>query len=148
MPVLKQTSPTGAGVEECAPKPRPQNKLPSARTSTAVAPDGISSGSAVSGDEPSRRSANVKPVAAITAYQWRDGTAPAWRHLRTASVLTPVRREAASAPPSRSRISSIVRAMAAAYRKEIPASRPTQAARKFLPVLRASEELWQMATAP
>ena len=42
MPVLKQISPTGAGVPVCAPKPRPQNTVPSARTSAAVAPGGMS----------------------------------------------------------------------------------------------------------
>ena len=40
MPVLKQTSPTGAGARVWAPKPRPQNTAPSARTRAAVAPGG------------------------------------------------------------------------------------------------------------
>src|ERR1700688_1275946 len=107
MPVLKQTSPSGAGWLVCAPKPRPQNTAPSASTSAAVAPGGTSLASRMVGSVvPPGRSDSVRPVAAITAAQWRDGMEPAWRHFRTASVPTPVRRAAASAPPSRSMIES------------------------------------------
>ena len=45
---------------------------------------------------------SARPVAAIMAGQWREGMALALRHLRTASVETPVRAAAASAPPRRS----------------------------------------------
>ena len=62
---------------------------------------------------PPGRSDNARPVAAITAAQWRDGIDPAWRHLRTASVPTPVRRAAASAPPRRSMTLSTSMVMAA-----------------------------------
>ena len=111
MPVLKQISPTGAVGPVWAPKPRPQNALPSASTRAAVAPGGTSRVSGTASDGVSARgsavrSASVRPVAAITALQCCEGMAPAWRHLRTASVVTPVRRAAASAPPRRSMMSS------------------------------------------
>jgi len=57
------------------------------------------------------RSDRSNPVAEITACQCRDGMARAWRHFRTASVLTPVSRAAASAPPSRSITSSTLTVM-------------------------------------
>ncbi len=68
---------------------------------------------------PPCRSASARPVAAITAAQWRDGIDPAWRHLRTASVPTPVSRAAASAPPSRSMMDSTLVVMAATLWEEI-----------------------------
>src|SRR5579872_1351815 len=107
MPVLKQTSPTGTGSVVCAPKPRPQKVAPSARTNTAVAPLGTPVSPATVGSEAAPDiSARVRPVAAMTAAQWRDGMEPDWRHLRTASVPTPVSRAAASGPPSWSMIES------------------------------------------
>ena len=116
MPVLKQTSPTGAGSAVCAPKPRPQNTVPSASTNAAVAPVGVGPpsggvGSVRGATTPPDRSDKARPVAAITAAQWRDGIDPAWRHLRTASVPTPVRRAAASAPPRRSTTESTLNVM-------------------------------------
>src|ERR1700732_1170456 len=107
MPVLKQTSPTGADASVWAPNPRPQNTEPSARTSAAVAPCGTSFGSARGGGSewgavgPPDRSRRVRPVAVMTAAQWRAGMDPAWRHFRTASVPTPVRRAAGSGPARR-----------------------------------------------
>ena len=118
MPVLKHTSPTGAGLPVCAPKPRPQNTEPSARTSAAVAPEGgvfwADLGSCMGalirlagspGGVPAR-SGKVRPVAAITAAQCLAGMDRDWRHLRTASGPTPVSLAAASAPPSFWMISS------------------------------------------
>ena len=58
----------------------------------AVAPGGGAS-VAAAGPAPAairaaaERSASVRPVASMTAGQWRAGMACAWRHLRTASVL-------------------------------------------------------------
>ena len=69
--------------------------------------------------EPPGRSDSVRPVAAMTAAQWRVGIDPAWRHLRTASVPTRARRAVASAPPSLSMIHSTLTAMAATLWEEI-----------------------------
>ncbi len=66
----------------------------------------------VGGGRPPTGPTASEPVAVITAAQWREGMDPAWRHFRTASVPTPVRRAAASAPPSRSMIDSTLAVMA------------------------------------
>ena len=54
-------------------------------------------GSARGAAGPPGRSDSARPVAAITAAQWRDGIDPAWRHLRTASVP----RRSGARPPRR-----------------------------------------------
>src|SRR5271165_6621904 len=110
MPVLKQTSPTGAGDPVWAPNPRPQNTAPSASTSAAVAPSG---GPSPRSDSPvAEKSANPTRPPAIIPGQCREGIAPACRHLRTASVPTPASRAVASWPPNRSMISSTLSGIA------------------------------------
>ena len=63
-----------------------------------------------------------RPVAAMIAGQWRDGMAPALRHFRMASVVTPVKVAAASAPPKRSISSAMEMDMETCYRIFYPAS--------------------------
>ncbi len=117
MPVEKQISPSARSVL-CAPNPRPHIMVPSARIRAAVAALGLSAGaigfdvlimgSGRSDSVSGCRSDNDRPVARSTVVQCLGGMARACRHLRMASVLTPVRRAACSAPPRRSIILSIV----------------------------------------